>query len=90
MHPHTPGLLLAAAAAAVAVGSTRAWDYSHDGNYGAPFPNVTYPGFASENPTTVQGSQSFQDSPPKYPSPCASMLPCSPPPPFLVWCRLCR
>lgn len=57
-------LLLAAA------GVASAWDYSHDGNYGAPYPDTVYPGFESENPVTVEGSQSFQVSPPKYPSPC--------------------
>jgi hypothetical protein len=39
------------------------------GNFGSPFPNTTYPGFESENPYTVEGSSSFQWSPPKYPSP---------------------
>lgn len=69
MHTPTSSLLLAAA------GSTLAWsvgntDYSHDGNYGAPFPNAVYPGFESEDPVAIAGSQSFQASPPKYPSPC--------------------
>lgn len=64
MQTLTSTLLLAAA------GSSLAWDYSHDGNYGAPFPNTTYPGFESANPVTIEGSQSFQISPPKYPSPC--------------------
>lgn len=64
MQTFTSALLLAAA------GSSLAWDYSHDGNYGAPFPNTTYPGFESENPVTVAGSVDFQASPPKYPSPC--------------------
>jgi beta-glucosidase len=39
------------------------------GNFGSPFPNTTYPGFESENPYTIEGSSSFQWSPPKYPSP---------------------
>lgn len=39
------------------------------GNFGSPYPNTTYPGFESENPYTIEGSQSFQWSPPKYPSP---------------------
>ena len=39
------------------------------GNFGSPFPNTTYPGFESENPYTIEGSKSFQFSPPKYPSP---------------------
>ncbi|GAB7350276.1 hypothetical protein MBLNU459_g0917t3 [Dothideomycetes sp. NU459] len=39
------------------------------GNFGSPFPNTTYPGFESDNPVTVAGSSSFQESPPKYPSP---------------------
>lgn len=56
-------LLLAAA------GLTSAIDHSHDGNYGSPFPDTTYPGYASENPITIDGSVSFQESPPKYPSP---------------------
>lgn len=30
---------------------------------------MTYPGFQSDNPATIAGSQSFQGSPPKYPSP---------------------
>lgn len=69
MQTFTSSLLLAAA------GSTLAWevgntDYSHDGNYGAPFPDTTYPGFESANPVAIAGSQSFQSSPPKYPSPC--------------------
>lgn len=57
-------LLLAAA------GLASANDYSHDGNYGAPYPDTTYPGFESEHPLTIEGSKSFQTSPPKYPSPC--------------------
>lgn len=57
-------LLLAAA------GLASADDHSHDGNYGSPFPDTTYPGFESENPLTVKGAVSFQESPPKYPSPC--------------------
>jgi beta-glucosidase len=39
------------------------------GNFGSPFPNTTYPGFESENPYAIEGSSSFQTSPPKYPSP---------------------
>ncbi|KAH0213286.1 thermostable beta-glucosidase, partial [Aureobasidium melanogenum] len=39
------------------------------GNFGSPYPNTTYPGFESENPYTIEGSKSFQWSPPKYPSP---------------------
>ncbi|KAH0341052.1 beta-1,4-glucosidase, partial [Aureobasidium melanogenum] len=39
------------------------------GNFGSPYPNTTYPGFESENPYTIEGSNSFQWSPPKYPSP---------------------
>ncbi|KAI3394221.1 hypothetical protein diail_2996 [Diaporthe ilicicola] len=56
-------LLLAAA------GVASAYDYSHDGNYGAPFPETVHPGFESENPVTIKGSQDFQASLPKYPSP---------------------
>ncbi|ROV94045.1 hypothetical protein VMCG_08253 [Cytospora schulzeri] len=56
-------LLLAAA------GIASADDHSHDGNYGSPYPGTTYPGFESDNPVTVDGSISFQESPPKYPSP---------------------
>lgn len=33
------------------------------------FPNVTYPEAVSENPVVVAGSNSHQNSPPKYPSP---------------------
>lgn len=57
-------LLLAAA------GVASAYDYSQDGNYGAPYPDTVYSGFESENPVTIKGSQEFQTSPPKYPSPC--------------------
>ncbi|KAK7706712.1 hypothetical protein SLS64_007543 [Diaporthe eres] len=56
-------LLLAAA------GVASAYDYSQDGNYGSPFPDTVHPGFESENPVTIKGSQEFQASPPKYPSP---------------------
>ncbi|TKA79833.1 hypothetical protein B0A55_02785 [Friedmanniomyces simplex] len=50
-------------------GSALAQDFSKDGNYGAPFPNTTYPGFESNNPYAIAGSLSNQTSPPKYPSP---------------------
>lgn len=40
-----------------------------DFNRDAQFPNTTYPDFVSENPIVVAGSNSFQTSPPKYPSP---------------------
>lgn len=70
MHSHASTLLLTAAATSV-----LGWDYSNDGSYGAPYPDVTYPGFASENPISIEGSQSFQVSPPTYPSPCESQTP---------------
>ncbi|KAK3672828.1 hypothetical protein LTR78_007181 [Recurvomyces mirabilis] len=50
-------------------GSAVAQDFSHEGNFGAPFPNTTYPGFESSNPYAVAGSLANQTSPPKYPSP---------------------
>lgn len=59
-------LLLAAA------GVASAYDASQDGNYGSPFPDTVHSGFESENPVTIQGSQEFQASPAKYPSPCKS------------------
>lgn len=57
-------LLLAAA------GVASAYDYSQDGNYGAPYPDTVYENFVSENPVTIKGSQEFQTSSAKYPSPC--------------------
>lgn len=36
------------------------------------FPNSTYPNAISTNPTTENGTQSFQQSPPFYPSPWGS------------------
>ncbi|CAK3742701.1 glycoside hydrolase family 3 [Lecanosticta acicola] len=63
----------ATATALLAAGVVNAFDYSRlaasKNNYGAPFPNTTYPDFVSENPAVVAGSNSFQTSPPKYPSP---------------------
>ncbi|KAK4580255.1 hypothetical protein LTR86_000458 [Recurvomyces mirabilis] len=50
-------------------GSAVAQDFSNEGNFGAPFPNTTYPGFESSNPYAVAGSLANQTSPPKYPSP---------------------
>lgn len=47
-----------------------AYDYSQDGNYGAPYPDTVYENFVSEDPVTIKGSQEFQTSPAKYPSPC--------------------
>lgn len=38
-------------------------------NWSQQFPNTTYPDFVSENPIVFAGSNSFQTSPPKYPSP---------------------
>ncbi|KAK5135012.1 hypothetical protein LTR08_005672 [Meristemomyces frigidus] len=52
--------------------SALAQDFSHDGNYGAPYPDTVYPGFESSNPVVIAGSKSFQTSPPKYPSPWGS------------------
>ncbi|KAK4549108.1 hypothetical protein LTR36_007564 [Oleoguttula mirabilis] len=50
-------------------GSALAQNFSNDGNYGAPFPNTVYPGFASDNPVVIAGSKTNQTSPPQYPSP---------------------
>ncbi|KAM0718736.1 hypothetical protein Q7P37_005807 [Cladosporium fusiforme] len=44
-------------------------DFSNRGNFGAPFPEITYPESISQNPVTQAGSKSHQNSPPKYPSP---------------------
>ena len=33
------------------------------------FPDTTYPDYVNENPVVVAGSNSYQTSPPKYPSP---------------------
>lgn len=56
-----------------AASSVAAFDYSQlaasKDNYGAPNPDTVYPGFESEDPAAIAGSQSFQRSPPKYPSP---------------------
>ncbi|EMC96559.1 glycoside hydrolase family 3 protein [Baudoinia panamericana UAMH 10762] len=52
-----------------AAGIALAQDFSKEGNFGAPFPDTTYPGFDSTNPSTIAGSRTNQTSPPKYPSP---------------------
>ncbi|KAI7329200.1 glycoside hydrolase family 3 protein [Hortaea werneckii] len=39
------------------------------GQSAAPFPNITYPDAVSPNPNVFLGTQSNQQSPPKYPSP---------------------
>ncbi|KAI5358252.1 Putative glycoside hydrolase, family 3, glycoside hydrolase family 3 domain, immunoglobulin [Septoria linicola] len=67
-----PSLKAAFLAAATSV---AAYDYSQlaasKDNYGAPNPNTTYPGFESDSPAVIAGSDSYQVSPPKYPSPWA-------------------
>ncbi|KAK5125213.1 hypothetical protein LTR85_000889 [Meristemomyces frigidus] len=55
-------------------GSALGQNFSLDGNYGSPYPNATYPGFASDNPVAIAGSKSHQTTPPKYPSPWGAGL----------------
>ncbi|GIZ42155.1 hypothetical protein CKM354_000543300 [Cercospora kikuchii] len=61
------------AAFLAAATSVAAYDYSQlaasKDNYGAPYPDTTYPGYESQAPAVLSGSSSFQASPPKYPSP---------------------
>ncbi|KXT13326.1 hypothetical protein AC579_6024 [Pseudocercospora musae] len=61
------------AAVLAIAGSVAAYDYSQlaasKNNYGAPDPNTTYPEYVSDNPVVVAGSNDYQVSPPKYPSP---------------------
>lgn len=38
-------------------------------NYSPIFPDTTYPDAISKDPVVIAGSQSFQKSPPSYPSP---------------------